>query len=58
MKLIDLQNNYNINNPAVLIWLADLMNQYGTGLTNTKKKAAEFCNNTTDNIIRNTDSLL
>lgn len=48
--ITDLQNNYNISNPAVVIWLADFMNQYGPNITNTKRKAAEICNSTSDNI--------
>lgn len=35
---------YNIQNPAVLIYLLDIMNQYGNGIT-SKKKAAEICKN-------------
>ena len=46
----DLQNNYQIHNSAVIIWLADLMNQYGTGIDNIKNKAREICNATSDNI--------
>lgn len=34
---------YSIMNPAVLIWLADIMNQYGPNLTKTIKKAADIC---------------
>lgn len=46
----NLQNNYQIHNPAVIIWLADLMNQYGSGIDNIKNKAREICNATSDNI--------
>lgn len=38
----DLTNNYNITNPAIIIFLADIMNQYGPGITKTKKAAASF----------------
>ena len=31
---------YNISNPAIIIWLADIMNQYGPNLPSTIKKAA------------------
>lgn len=36
-------NPYNISNPAVLIFLADIMNQYGANLPNTIKKASSIC---------------
>ena len=39
---------YNIDNPAILIFLADLMNQYGAGLPNTIKKAAAISSNSND----------
>ena len=39
---------YNINNPAILIFLADIMNQYGAGLPNTIKKAASISSNGND----------
>lgn len=32
-----LQNTYNISNPAIIIFLADIMNQYGTGINNSAK---------------------
>lgn len=35
---------YNINNPAILIWLADIMNQYGPNLNKTIKKASDISN--------------
>lgn len=33
---------YNISNPAIVIWLVDILNQYGNGKTTTIKKAAEI----------------
>lgn len=40
-----LQNEpYKISNPAVLIYVADIMNQYGSGIK-SKTKAAEICKN-------------
>lgn len=33
---------YNIKNPAIIIFLADIMNQYGPNLPNTIKKAASI----------------
>ena len=33
---------YNIKNPAIIIFLADIMNQYGPGLPSTIKKAASI----------------
>ena len=46
----DLQDNYDISNPAVIIWLSDLMNQYGSGYTNTKNIAKTICDSVSDNI--------
>lgn len=33
---------YGVSNPAIIIWLVDIMNQYGNGLPTTIKKAAEI----------------
>ena len=33
---------YNIQNPAIIIFLADIMNQYGPGVTQTKQNAAKI----------------
>lgn len=33
---------YNIQNPAIIIFLADIMNQYGSGVTQTKQNAAKI----------------
>ena len=38
----------NIDNPAILIFLADIMNQYGQGLPQTIKKAASISKNGND----------
>lgn len=45
-----------INNPAILIFMADLMNQYGPGLTNTIKKAVNI-NKTNDDIMEQLSQL-
>ena len=39
---------YNISNPAVLIFLADILNQYGLYLTTTKTQASKICANNKD----------
>lgn len=39
----DLINNYGITNPAVIIFVADIMNQYGNGIPATKQAAANAC---------------
>lgn len=44
----DLQQNYGIQNPAVLIYIADIMNQYGPGVTQTKKAASNICKESGD----------
>lgn len=41
IKLVT-SNPYNISNPAIIIWLVDILNQYGNGKTTTIKKAAEI----------------
>lgn len=33
---------YNIQNPAIIIFLADIMNQYGSGVTQTKQNASRI----------------
>ena len=42
------QEPNNIDNPAILIFLADIMNQYGPGLPQTIKKAASINKNGQD----------
>lgn len=45
-KSIDnLMNYYEIQNPAIIIYVADIMNQYGYYIDKTKKKAAEISKN-------------
>lgn len=39
---------YNIKNPAVLIYLTDILNQYGLYLNTTKSKASSICANNSD----------
>lgn len=46
--ITDLQTNYGINNPAVIIFLADIMNQYGNGITKVKQGAGDICKNGKD----------
>ena len=42
-NISNLQNDpYNIQNPAIIIFLADIMNQYGSGVTQTKQNAAKI----------------
>lgn len=36
---------YNIQNPAIIIFLADIMNQYGSGVTQTKQNASKISQN-------------
>lgn len=43
----DLQNNYGITNPALLIYLADIMNQYGNGIS-SKTKASQIAKTNED----------
>lgn len=47
-SLEDLQKNYGIQNPAVLIFIADIMNQYGPGVANTKSNAGRICKGSGD----------
>ena len=44
-KSIDkvMNSPYNIKNPAVIIWLVDIMNQYGSGINKTISKASKIC---------------
>lgn len=45
-KSVDnLMNYYEIQNPAIIIYVADIMNQYGYYIDKTKKKAAEISKN-------------
>ena len=39
---------YNLTNPAIIIFLTDLVNQYGPGLPNTLKEAAKVNKKSTD----------
>jgi murein DD-endopeptidase MepM/ murein hydrolase activator NlpD len=42
------QSPYSITNPAIIIFLADIMNQYGQGLTKTLSKASSISNGSGD----------
>lgn len=46
--IIHLQNDYKINNPAVIIFLTDILNQYGKYKTTAKEKAKEICSSKED----------
>lgn len=47
-SITDLQQNYQIQNPAVIIFIADIMNQYGPGITQTKKAVSDICKKSGD----------
>lgn len=38
-------SSYNIQNPAIIIFLVDIMNQYGSNLPETKQNASKISNN-------------
>ena len=42
--------DYGVNNPAILIWLADILNQYGEEKTKTKQEAGKVCKSKDDMI--------
>lgn len=46
--IIHLQNDYEIKNPAVIIFLTDILNQYGKYKTTAKNKAKEICSSSDD----------
>lgn len=48
--ITDLQNNYNINNIAIIIFLVDIMNQYGSGIKKTKEAARQCSQSNEDKI--------
>lgn len=54
--LDDLQNNYGITNPAMLIYLADIMNQYGNGIS-SKTKASQIAK-TSDDMMTQLDNFV
>lgn len=51
-KTVTMLQNKGINNPAILIYLADLMNQYGTGLPETIKVASKACKESNKNYMQ------
>lgn len=55
---VDMLKEKGVNNPAILIYLADLMNQYGTGLPETITTAVEACKKTDLNIMQQLDYLI
>lgn len=54
-KTVTMLQNAGVDNPAILIYLADLMNQYGTGLSETKKVAVNACKETKKNYMQQLD---
>lgn len=54
-KITDMLQNKGVDNPAILIYLADLMNQYGTGLSNTIKTAVNACKKSKLNYMQQLD---
>lgn len=50
-------DKYNVTNPAICIYMADFMNQYGPGLPNTLKKASE-CSSGTGSRLEQLDILV
>lgn len=55
---IDMLKEKGINNPAILIYLTDLMNQYDTGLPETIEEAVTACGRTDLNIMQQLDYLI
>lgn len=47
----NLINDYSIKNPAVIIWVADVMNQYGFYMTSLKDKASAICTNSSKGML-------
>lgn len=54
-KITDMLQDKGVDNPAILIYLADLMNQYGTGLSNTIKTAVNACKKSKLNYMQQLD---
>ena len=55
---IDMLKEKGVTNPAILIYLADLMNQYGAGLPDTITTAVTASNNSSLNVMQQLDYLI